>query len=81
MVAYSFLFRNTSVHIILVNLKKIQNFLSDGKKIYMEACTKPVLWVGNYDCENNDRKRTLYVHVVLNGVIFPQILYDIVPYA
>ena len=25
--------------------------------------------------------RTLYVHVVLNGVIFPQILYDIVPYA
>ena len=25
--------------------------------------------------------RTLYVHVVLNGVMFPQILYDIVPYA
>ena len=24
---------------------------------------------------------TLYVHVVLNGVIFEQILYDIVPYA
>ena len=25
--------------------------------------------------------RTLYVHVVFNGVIFPQILYGIVPYA
>ena len=25
--------------------------------------------------------RTLYVHVVLNGVIFRQISYDIVPYA
>ena len=25
--------------------------------------------------------RTLYVHVVLNGVICPQILYDIVLYA
>ena len=25
--------------------------------------------------------RTLYVHVVLNGVIFRQIAYDIVPYA
>jgi len=25
--------------------------------------------------------RTLYVHVVLNGVICPQILYDIVVYA
>ena len=25
--------------------------------------------------------RMLYVHVVLNGTIFPQILYDIVPYA
>ena len=25
--------------------------------------------------------RTLDVHVALNGVMFPQILYDIVPYA
>ena len=25
--------------------------------------------------------RTLYVHVALNSVMFPQILYDIVPYA
>ena len=25
--------------------------------------------------------RTLYVHIVLNGMIFPQISYDIVPYA
>ena len=24
--------------------------------------------------------RTLYVHVALNSVMFPQILYDIVPY-
>ena len=25
--------------------------------------------------------RTLYVHVALNSVMFPQILYDIAPYA
>ena len=25
--------------------------------------------------------RTFYVHVALNSVMFPQILYDIVPYA
>ena len=25
--------------------------------------------------------RTLYVHVALNSVMFPQILYDIVPYS
>ena len=25
--------------------------------------------------------RTLYVHVALSSVMFPQILYDIVPYA
>ena len=25
-------------------------------------------------------RRTLYVHLVLNGAIFPQILYDIVSY-
>ena len=25
--------------------------------------------------------RTLYVHVALNSVMFPQILYDVVPYA
>ena len=24
---------------------------------------------------------TLYVHVALNSVMFPQILYDVVPYA
>ena len=26
-------------------------------------------------------ERTLYIHVVLNGAIFPQIWFDIVPYA
>ena len=42
----------------------------------VDECAKPA----NYDRENNDM-RTLYVHVVSNGVIFPQISFNIVPYA
>ena len=45
-------------------------------------CKKTVLWNVNYDREDNDYTYALiYVHVVLNGAIFPQISYDIVLYA
>ena len=48
----------------------------------MKACKKIVLWNANYDHENKDYTNALiFVHVVLNGVIFLQISYDIVPYA
>ena len=46
----------------------------------MKACSKPVLWDAKYDGKTTTIQ-TLYVHVVLNSVIFPQILYDIVSYA
>ena len=47
----------------------------------MKACKKTVLWNANYDREDKDYTNALiYVHVVLNGVIFPQISYDIVLY-
>ena len=45
-------------------------------------CKKTVLWNVNYDREDKDYTNALiYVHVVLNGAIFPQISYDIVLYA
>ena len=37
----------------------------------MKACKKTVLWNANYDREDKDYTNALiYVHVVLNGVIF-----------
>ena len=65
----------------LIFLKKLK-FLSDLKKIWVKACKKTILWNANYDREDKDYTNALiYVHVVLNGVIFPQISYDIVLYA
>ena len=44
-----------------------------------ESVQKILLWNANYDRENKDYTNALsYVHVVLNGVIFPQISYDII---
>ena len=43
-------------------------------------CAKPLLQHANYDQENNNSTNAL-CHVILNGVICPQILYDIVLYA
>ena len=83
MVTY-FLLHDNSVHIILFNLKKIkENYIGQKKKIWVKACKKTILWNTNYDHENKDYTNALiYVHVVLNGVIFPQISYAIiVPYA
>ena len=52
------------------------------KKIWVKACKKTVLWNANYDRgDKDDTNALIYVHVVLNGVIFPQISYDIVLYA
>ena len=58
MVTYIFL-HNDSVHNILCNLKKNQKFLSGGKKIQVEACTRPLLCDANYDRENNDYTNAL----------------------
>ena len=51
--------------------------------MYAEESTKSLLWDTNYDRGNNGYIRTIYVHLALNqnGVIFLQILHDIVPFA
>ena len=45
----------------------------------MKECTKPFLCDANYD-RKITTLRTLYVHVISNSVMFPQILYDTVLY-
>ena len=77
-----FLEHNNSVPTILFNFfKKIK--ISIGlKKIWVKAWKKTVLWNAYYYREDKDYTNALiYVHVVFNGVIFPQISYDIVLYA
>ena len=65
-----FLFHNNSVHIILLNFKKIKN-LTDGKKDIGERVQKTITLCANYDRENDSTNAD---HVVLNSVTFPQIL-------
>ena len=43
-----FLLLNNSVHVILFDLKIFKK-LSEGKKIKVKACTKPLLWDAKYD--------------------------------
>ena len=54
-----FLLLNNSVHINFFKSKKFKRFLSEGKKIQVEACKKYVLWNANYDRENNDYANAL----------------------
>ena len=51
------------VHILSSSVKTIQKKLSEGKKIWVKACTKPLLGDANYDLEKSIL-RTRYVHVV-----------------
>ena len=66
--------------IILFSFKRIEKFYRTEKKIYVKACTKPLLWNANYDRENNDYTNALRPRF-FNGVIFRQMSYDIVTYA
>ena len=70
-----FFSHNDSVHIILFNLKKIKKFCRTEKAKKNPYSRMKVMTA------KKTTLRTLYVHVVLNNVIFPQIWYDIVPYA
>ena len=54
--------------------------MSERKKDTAESVRKTVTPHANYDHETTTL-RALYVHVVLNCVICPEILYDIVLYA
>ena len=53
------LLHNNSVHISLFDLRKIKKNVSDGKKILVKACTKPLLWDANYDRGNNNYMNAL----------------------
>ena len=58
-------------------LKKV---LSDRNKIQVKACKKTFSGMPIMTARTTTIRTLLYVHVVLNGVIFRQI-YDIAPYA
>ena len=57
--------------------RKTNTFYREEKKIQTKGCIKPLLCDAYYDRENNDSANALRL-VVLNSVMFPQILNDIV---
>ena len=76
-----FLLHNNSVHTILLNLKtKTKKFYRKEKR-YKWKSAQNRYSVRQIMTAKITTLRTLYVHVVLNSVMFPQILYDIVLYA
>ena len=75
-----FLLHKNIVHSILFRFKKKLKKLSEGKKGIAECVRKSVTPNMKIMTGKTTTLRTLYVHVVLNGVICPQILY-IVLYA
>ena len=76
-----FLLHKNIVHIILLNLeKKIKKTCREEKK-YSQKRAQNRYSNMQIMATKTITLRTLYVHVVLNCVICPQILYDIVLYA
>ena len=77
----NFLVHNNNVHIILFDLRRLKKIIrrktkKTGESVYenrysgIQIMTAKIMSI-----------RTLHVHVVLNSVIFLQILYDIIPHA
>jgi len=75
-----FLLQKNIVHIILFNCLKIQKKFSEGKKKRRKRAPNRYSNM-QIMTRKTTTLRTFYIHVVLNGVICPQILYDIVLYA
>ena len=76
-----FLFHKNIVHIILLNLeKKIEKFVGRKKRYSRKRATNRYSNMQIMTTKTTTLP-TFYVHVVLNCVICPQILYDIVLYA
>jgi len=70
------------LHILSSLIKKKLKTLSEGKKdIAKSVCKTVTVSNMNIMARKTTNLRTLYVHVVLNSVICPQILHDIVLYA
>ena len=61
-------------------MKKNKKTSSEGKKIHVKECTKPLLCNTNYDRENNDSTNALRPRR-FKKCNFSQRLYDIVLYA
>ena len=76
-----FLLHKNIVHTILLNLEKKFKNLSEGKKDIAKSVRKTVTPNMQIMTTKTTTLQTLYVHVVLNCVICPQILNDIVLYA
>ena len=76
-----FLLHKNIVHIVLLNLKKKLKKFVGGKKRYSRERAQNRYSNMQIMTTKTTTLRTLYVHVVLNCVIRPQILYDIVLYA
>ena len=77
----SFLLHNNIVHIILFNLisKKLKIFIAYRKKERWKRTQNRYCRIQTTMEKLATTTRMLYVHIILNGVIFLQILYDIVP--
>ena len=75
-----FLLHNNSVHIVFLNLKEnLKNFVG-RKKRYRQKSVRNHYSVMQIMNAKITTLRTLYVHVVSNSVMFPQLLYDILLY-
>ena len=70
---------NNNINTALFNLKENYKKLSEGKKDIGERVNR--YSVMQIMTAKTTTLRTISVHVVLNSVMFPQILYDIVLYA
>ena len=77
----TYLSHNKSVHIILFYLKKIKKIFSDRKKDIGESVHENRYSVMQIMTAKITILWKLYVHVVSNSLMFPQILYDIVLYS
>ena len=76
-----FLLHKNIVHIILLNLEKKRKKFVGRKKRYSRKRAQNRYSNMQIMTTKTTTLRTLYVHVVLNCVICPQILYDIALYA
>ena len=75
-----YLLHNNSVHIVLLKLR--ENFkILEGKKDIGESVHENHYSVMQIMTAKITTLRTLYIHVVANSLMFPQILYDIALYA
>ena len=77
----NFLVHNNNVHIILFDLRRLKKIIRRKTKKIGESVHENRYSEIQIMTAKIMSIRTLHVHVVLNSVIFLQILYDIIPHA